>query len=93
VRSTYTYAELAVSQATYDEIAQKLRAAGYDQAFHTYDNRTIIDMHGIGLVPDGWCSKPRMENAGAASRPTSRCASTVRRLGSHGVKNLQNTWY
>lgn len=45
---TYTYAELEISRAAWDEIAQKLRAAGYDHAF--VDENTI-DMHGIGLTP------------------------------------------
>ena len=46
LRSTYTYVELEVSAAAYDEIAGKLRAAGYDHAFHDH----TIDMHGIGLT-------------------------------------------
>ena len=50
----YTYALLPVSQATYDEIWEKLRAAGYDEAFHqdatlTSLNGQVIDMHGIWL--------------------------------------------
>jgi hypothetical protein len=45
---THTYAELEISQAAWDEIAQKLRDAGYDHAF--VDGKTI-DMHGIGLTP------------------------------------------
>lgn len=43
---TYTYVELEVSKAAYDEIAAKLRAAGYD----CFDG-IIIDMHGLALVP------------------------------------------
>lgn len=50
MRSTYTYAKLPLSQAAYDEIATKLRNAGYDHAF--MKNGTI-DMHGIGVCPDG----------------------------------------
>ena len=49
---TYTYAVLDVSQRTYDEIVQKLRHAGYHQAFHKDDsslNGIVIDMHGIAL--------------------------------------------
>jgi hypothetical protein len=46
LRSTYTYAEMEVTAAAYDEIAGKLRAAGYDHAF----NDGAIDMHGIGLT-------------------------------------------
>lgn len=46
--ATHTYAALDVSPAAYDEIAGKLRAAGYD---HVFDNDNgAIDMHGIGLV-------------------------------------------
>lgn len=44
---TYTYAELEVSPEAYDEIAAKLKAAGYDHAFMSDG---AIDMHGIGLV-------------------------------------------
>ena len=43
---TYTYAELEVSEQVFDEIAGKLREAGYHHAF----NEGAIDMHGIGLV-------------------------------------------
>ncbi|MEX0741485.1 MAG: hypothetical protein WD079_01725, partial [Phycisphaeraceae bacterium] len=43
---TYTYAALEVSAAAYDEIAEKLRAAEYDHAFH---DDGLIDMHGIAL--------------------------------------------
>jgi hypothetical protein len=43
---THTFAELEVTRATYDEIARKLRAAGYDHAFGTDG---LIDMHGIAI--------------------------------------------
>lgn len=46
-RHTYTFAALELTKASYDEIAAKLRAAGYDHAF-TRDG--AIDMHGIGVV-------------------------------------------
>lgn len=46
LRSTHTFAELEVSAAAYDEIAGKLREAGYDHAF----NEGAIDMHGIGVT-------------------------------------------
>lgn len=45
---THTYATLEVSAAAYDEIAAKLKEAGYDDAFD--DEEKVIDMHGIGLV-------------------------------------------
>jgi hypothetical protein len=44
---THTYAELEISQSAWNEIAQKLRAAGCGHAF--VDEETI-DMHGIGLT-------------------------------------------
>ena len=49
---TYTYALLEVSKATYDEIAEKLKAAGYGHAFHQSadGDRTAIDMHGLALA-------------------------------------------
>lgn len=47
IRSTHTYAELEVSPAAYEEIAAKLRAAGYDHAFM---ENGAIDMHRIGLL-------------------------------------------
>lgn len=46
LRTTYTYVELEVSAAAYDEIAGKLRAAGYDHAFQD----GTIDMHGLALT-------------------------------------------
>lgn len=51
MRTTYTYAELELSQAAYDEIRQKLEAAGYQHAFMSDG---AIDMHGIGVtrLPD-----------------------------------------
>lgn len=45
---THTYAILEVSRSTYDEIAQALRAADYDHAFHEDDT---VDMHGIAIQP------------------------------------------
>jgi hypothetical protein len=48
---TYTYAILEVSKESWGEIAQLLRAASYDHAFHSDDEHcTIIDMHGIALA-------------------------------------------
>lgn len=47
LRSTHTFAELAISKAAYDEIASKLREAEYN---HVFMEGGVIDMHGIGLV-------------------------------------------
>lgn len=46
MRSTHTYARLPLSQEAYDEIAAKLKAAGYG---HAFDSNGDIDMHGIGV--------------------------------------------
>ncbi len=45
---THTYATLEISAQAFDEIARKLKDAGYDTAFD--DRGTLIDMHGIALV-------------------------------------------
>lgn len=42
---SHTYAILVVSRAAFAEIAEKLRAAGYDHAFHD----DLIDMHGLAV--------------------------------------------
>jgi hypothetical protein len=55
LRTTYTYVELEVSAAAYDEIANKLRAADYDHALHDH----TIDMHGIGLTKAAPATQPR----------------------------------
>ena len=44
---THTYVELEVSAAVYDEIAMKLKNAGYAHVF--LDNDQVMDMHGIAL--------------------------------------------
>lgn len=50
-RATHTYALLEVSPAVYEEISAKLRAAGYDHAFHDDEEHgAVVDMHGIALV-------------------------------------------
>ena len=48
---TYAYVLMEVSQATFDEIAARLRAADYRHAFH--DDGATLDMHGIALVVVG----------------------------------------
>lgn len=52
LRSTYTVAGLELSRAAYDEIAKKLRAAGYDHCFSVEDGREMIDMTHIGVMPE-----------------------------------------
>jgi hypothetical protein len=60
VTRTYTLSLLEVSPAVHAEIAQKLREAGYNHAFHDDDEHgTVIDMHGIALVRD-----PRQKEGG-----------------------------
>ena len=45
-RTTHTYVTLLVSEAAYDEIARKLRAAGYN---HVFMDDGAIDMYGIAI--------------------------------------------
>jgi hypothetical protein len=61
-RQTHTYSVLQVSGSAYDEIAERLKAAGYDQAFQSTTSfapanggidvveEVVIDMHGIALA-------------------------------------------
>lgn len=65
LRTTHTVVELKVSQAVYDEIARKLREAGYhhcfeitcrqegNELFYTEREGGLIDMTGIGLITEG----------------------------------------
>lgn len=74
MRSTHTYATLAISPEAHHEIAAKLKAAGYDHALHAPDdgephpvhNPVTIDMHGIGLIVDPEpASVPLFDRGGA----------------------------
>jgi hypothetical protein len=47
IRTTHTYAELEVSEATYKEIKEKLKDAGYD---HCFMDDGAVNMIGIALV-------------------------------------------
>lgn len=49
MRATHALATLELSRAAWEEIADKLREAGYDHAFLDDD---VIDMHGLGVVPE-----------------------------------------
>lgn len=46
-RTTHTVVTLGLSRAAYDEVARKLREAGYE---HCFDG-DLIDMTGIGVIP------------------------------------------
>lgn len=63
MRTTYTYVILDLSTDAYEEIAAKLKAAGYEHAFHKDDGRIVIDMHGIAVAEDSAtprrCRHPR----------------------------------
>lgn len=60
MRSTHTLAILELSREAWEEIAQKLRGAGYDHAFLPED---VIDMQGIGIAP----AKPEVPLIGAGA--------------------------
>ena len=49
---THTYALLEISGLAFEEIKGKLIAAGYSDQFEEIDGKTVIDMHGIGLVKE-----------------------------------------
>lgn len=49
LRQTHTVVELGVSPAAYDEIAKKLRDAGYD---HVFFEEGLIDLTGIAIVKE-----------------------------------------
>ena len=46
---SHTYVILPLSQTAWDEIADKLCAAGYSHAFHQEKDGVVIDMHGIAV--------------------------------------------
>lgn len=67
---THTYAILEISPASFEEIARKLKDAGYEHAFHferrldaTLDkpNRLLIDMHGIAVTGSAALERPEIE--------------------------------
>ena len=59
---THTYVIIELSRSAANEIAAKMRAAGYEHAFHDEGERGIvIDMHGIAIATDVWrpdCGSP-----------------------------------
>lgn len=46
LRQTHTYVVMNVTRGTYDEVARKMRDAGYD---HVFGEDGEIDMHGVAL--------------------------------------------
>jgi hypothetical protein len=49
----HTYATLEVSKSVMREIFDKLDAAGYEDQLEAKDGQpSLIDMHGIALVPE-----------------------------------------
>lgn len=53
LRTTHTFVTLAISQAAYEEIKQKLLAAGYNHSFvYNFNDEETIDMQGIGLIEE-----------------------------------------
>lgn len=67
---TYTYAILEISPAAYDEIAAKLKAAGYG---HVFGSDSEMDMHGIALsrgpAPEGATADPDDDGTVYAASP------------------------
>lgn len=53
IRQTYTYVELEISKAAYEEISNQLVEAGYGHAFGIgHEHGDPIDMHGIAVTFD-----------------------------------------
>jgi hypothetical protein len=51
LKQTYTYVELELSPAAYNEISSKLVEAGYGHAFQIgHEHGDAIDMHGIAVT-------------------------------------------
>lgn len=46
---SHTYVILKVSKDFFEDLREKLEAAGYHQAFHETSKGLVIDMHGIAL--------------------------------------------
>jgi hypothetical protein len=72
-RQTHTVALLQLSKAAYTEIADKLKAAGYDHAFSETDGVAFIDMTGIGVTaqePDPVAGHYPLKMAGEGIRFT-----------------------
>lgn len=67
---SHTYALLEVSAEAYDEIAAKLREAGYD---HAFGEEGEIDMHGLALTRG---SQQRPPTAGACGGQLDRHGRT-----------------
>lgn len=47
---THTYAKLPVSEATYNEIRDKLVQSGYRDQVHNDKEGECVDMHGIAIT-------------------------------------------
>lgn len=52
LRTTYTFVELALSPAAFEEIQAKLTTAEYEHAFEYDKQRKVfrIDMHGLAVT-------------------------------------------
>lgn len=70
LRQTRTFVRLAVHPKTYNEIAKKLKSAGYDHAFIEDDGKVLIDMQGIAL-----------ESIGSEPEPVSRLITNADQTG------------
>ena len=60
---THTYVILSLSLPAWDEIADKLSAAGYGYAFHQETDGVVIDMHGIAVCADRTDTRPQKKES------------------------------
>ena len=50
MRSTHTFALMEVSPSTFEEVREKLAAAGYDHALISEGGKLHLDMQGVAFV-------------------------------------------
>lgn len=68
MKSTHTLATMAISQAAFMEIHANLLGAGYDHAIDKQDDGTdLLDMTGIGLVPNADAGIAHAEHLASSS--------------------------
>lgn len=80
---THTYTILEVSETTYSEIMQALKAAGYEDSFHDdKDYGTVIDMGGLALALSQKEIKMSSIRYGSMDHPVETIAEPLPTIGS-----------
>src|SRR4051794_3924875 len=87
--ATHTYVRLEISPSAWAEIAQKLRDAFYDHAFHD----GVIDMHGIGLAAAQPDVRTADHNGKAYQADDVDYMLTLAREAGAGLKAVRAQWF